>query len=153
MHPTAATHRCHPPWWVVQWRMLVVGGISGGWLWWVVAVGVRAGGLVVLVGSDGCWWQLCCWVAIADVGLGCCLTVLVWPIPPKKVKKKVGLKWLKMDFKGMFFCVDFFLILWHPPTQMWINPHFFEPIPNTIVVQYFKSASTTPFNYLVFHHG
>ena len=25
MHPTANTHHCHPPWWVMQWRMLVVG--------------------------------------------------------------------------------------------------------------------------------
>ena len=38
--------------------------------------------------------------------------------PPKKVKK-VGLKWLKMNFKGMFFL--FFLVeidplLNHPPT-------------------------------------
>ena len=115
--PTTETpHCCHPPRWVVQLQMLVVCYISGGWLWWVVAVGVRGGGWVVSVGSDGCWWQLCCWVAIADVGLGCCLTVLVWPIPPKKVKKKVGLKWLKMDFKGMFF-VWIFSSSWdtHPP--------------------------------------
>ena len=47
----AATHHCHQPLvypkaathhggWLQRW-MLVVGGISGGLLWWVVAVGVR----------------------------------------------------------------------------------------------------------------
>ena len=54
---------------MVRSAVVVVGGIIGGWLWWVVAVGVRAGGLDVLVGNDGCWWQLWCWVAIADVGV------------------------------------------------------------------------------------
>ena len=48
--------------------MYIECGISGDWLWWVVAVGVRGGGWVVLIGNDGCW------VAIADVGIGCCLT-------------------------------------------------------------------------------
>ena len=37
MHPNAATH--HGRW--LQWWMLLVSGISGGWLWWMVAVGVR----------------------------------------------------------------------------------------------------------------
>ena len=55
---------CRCWWWVA----------SGGWLWWVVAVGVRGGGWVVLVGSDGCWLQQWCWVAITDVGIGFCLT-------------------------------------------------------------------------------
>ena len=51
--------------------------------WWLALAGVRGGGLVVLVGSDGWWWQLWCWVAIADVGIGCCLTqFLVWPTYP-----------------------------------------------------------------------
>ena len=41
--------------------MLVVGGISGGWLWWVVAVGVRADGLVVLVATVVLGCNSRCW--------------------------------------------------------------------------------------------
>jgi len=37
MHPTASTHHGG----FLQWLILAVGGISGGLLWWVVAVGVR----------------------------------------------------------------------------------------------------------------
>ena len=52
--------------------MAVVAGISGVWLWWVVAVGVSGGWQqwVVLVARDGCWWQLWWWFMIVDVGIG-----------------------------------------------------------------------------------
>ena len=40
--PTTDVPHCrHPPWWVVAVVDAGEGGISGGLLWWVVAVGVR----------------------------------------------------------------------------------------------------------------
>ena len=100
MYPTAATQ--HGGW--LQWCMLAMGGISGGWLWWVVAVGVRG------------WQQW--WVEIVDA-------------PPKKEKKLIynDLNWSKMNFKGIFFLffMDFDPFLNHPPTQIWLNPYFFNP--------------------------
>ena len=82
MYPTAATHNGG---WLQWWMALVVGGSSG-----CYRLAVEDG----VGGSDVCWWQQWWWVAIADVGIGCCLTqCLVWPTPPPKKEKK---GWSKM---------------------------------------------------------
>ena len=95
--PTTDTPHWLPP--------TMVGGCSGGWhLWWLVAMGVRGWQL---------WW---CWLAVVGVGVAvlvgyniiCGHWVLIDSVPgltyqPPSKGKKVDLKWLKMDFKGMLF--------------------------------------------------
>ena len=93
-------------WWLAaQWWVAVGCGeqcwlVVGGSHWWLVRV-QWVGGWPWLV--CGGWWvgsDLSSQFYIYYVQ--CCLTqCLTWP-PPIKVKK-VGLKWLKMDFKGKVF--------------------------------------------------
>ena len=81
--------------------MELVGGVSAGWLRWVVAVdGLAVMGVGGSRGGGG-WW----WVAVAGVGIGAAW-LSTWSDPPYKGKKswsKMAKNCLKWILKACFF--------------------------------------------------
>ena len=94
LEPSTVTNNWHTPLPPPTMMSSAVADAGGGWhQWWLAVMSGNSGcqrcWWVVLVGRDVCWWQERCWVAIADVGIGCCLTqCLAWP-PLKREKKLV----------------------------------------------------------------